>query len=87
MAEGTDFKAALVHSFFTGLLVHPISGHWVWGGGWLAKLGFTDTYNVLTGSGILLARTTNARVFCRTAQGLENIGSKPMVELHNQRLQ
>jgi Amt family ammonium transporter len=42
MAERTDFKADLVYSFLTGLLIYPIFGHWVWGGGWLAKLGFTD---------------------------------------------
>ena len=23
-------------------LIYPISGHWLWGGGWLAKLGFID---------------------------------------------
>ena len=23
-------------------LIYPISGHWIWGGGWLAKLGFWD---------------------------------------------
>lgn len=42
MAERTDFKADLVYSFLTGLLIYPIFGHWVWGGGWLSKLGFTD---------------------------------------------
>jgi Amt family ammonium transporter len=42
MAERTDFKADLVYSFFTGLLIYPIFGHWVWGGGWLAELGFVD---------------------------------------------
>lgn len=24
------------------LIVYPISGHWIWGGGWLAQLGFHD---------------------------------------------
>ncbi len=42
MAERTDFKADLVYSFLTGLLIYPIFGHWVWGGGWLANLGFVD---------------------------------------------
>jgi Amt family ammonium transporter len=42
MAERTDFRADLVYSFFTGLLIYPIFGHWVWGGGWLAQLGYTD---------------------------------------------
>ncbi|GAB4271719.1 MAG: ammonium transporter [Candidatus Promineifilaceae bacterium] len=42
MAERTDFKADLAYSFFTGLIIYPIFGHWVWGGGWLAKLGYLD---------------------------------------------
>lgn len=23
-------------------LIYPVVGHWIWGGGWLSKLGFTD---------------------------------------------
>lgn len=42
MAERTDFKADLAYSFFTGLIIYPIFGHWVWGGGWLAELGYVD---------------------------------------------
>jgi Amt family ammonium transporter len=42
MAERTNFKADLTYSFIAGLLIYPIFGHWVWGGGWLAKLGFSD---------------------------------------------
>jgi Amt family ammonium transporter len=42
MAERTDFKADLTYSFFIGLIIYPVFGHWVWGGGWLAELGFTD---------------------------------------------
>ncbi len=42
MAERTKFSADLVYSFLTGLLIYPIVGHWIWGGGWLAELGFTD---------------------------------------------
>jgi len=42
MAERTDFKADLIYSFFSGLLIYPIFGHWVWGGGWLSKLGYVD---------------------------------------------
>ncbi|MCM8811479.1 MAG: ammonium transporter [Candidatus Omnitrophica bacterium] len=32
----------LVFSFFLCALVYPIVGHWIWGGGWLAKAGFWD---------------------------------------------
>ncbi len=43
MAERTDFRADLIYSFFTGLLIYPIVGHWVWGSdGWLATLGMRD---------------------------------------------
>lgn len=42
MAERTDFKADLAYSFLTGLIIYPIFGHWVWGGGWLAELGYID---------------------------------------------
>jgi Amt family ammonium transporter len=36
------FSAYLVYSFIISALVYPIVGHWVWGGGWLAGMGFTD---------------------------------------------
>jgi Amt family ammonium transporter len=42
MAERTDFRADLIYSFFSGLLIYPIFGHWVWGGGWLAQRGYLD---------------------------------------------
>jgi Amt family ammonium transporter len=42
MAERTDFKADLAYSFFAGLIIYPIFGHWVWGGGWLAEMGYLD---------------------------------------------
>lgn len=42
MAERTDFKADIAYSFVVGLLIYPIFGHWVWGGGWLAKMGYLD---------------------------------------------
>jgi Amt family ammonium transporter len=42
MAERTDFKADLAYSFLTGLFIYPIFGKWVWGGGWLAELGYLD---------------------------------------------
>ena len=42
MAERTNFKAYCVYSALISLIVYPISGHWIWGGGWLADLGFHD---------------------------------------------
>lgn len=42
MAERTKFSAYLIYSVFISGLIYPISGHWIWGGGWLAELGFHD---------------------------------------------
>lgn len=42
MAERTNFKAYCVYSLLISAIVYPISGHWIWGGGWLTKLGFHD---------------------------------------------
>ena len=42
MAERTKFAAYCIYSVIISMLVYPISGHWIWGGGWLAQLGFHD---------------------------------------------
>ncbi len=42
MAERTNFKAYCVYSAVISLIIYPIEGHWVWGGGWLAALGMHD---------------------------------------------
>ncbi|MBI2639069.1 ammonium transporter [Candidatus Peregrinibacteria bacterium] len=42
IAERTRFPAYLAYSFFVSALIYPIIGHWIWGGGWLAKLGMLD---------------------------------------------
>ncbi len=42
MAERTKFTSYLIYSFFISFIIYPISGHWIWGGGWLSKLGFLD---------------------------------------------
>ncbi len=42
MAERTRFIAYCMFSFIISLLIYPISGHWIWGGGWLDALGFHD---------------------------------------------
>ncbi|PZX17455.1 Amt family ammonium transporter [Breznakibacter xylanolyticus] len=38
MAERTHFISYLVFSFIITLVIYPISGHWIWGGGWLSQL-------------------------------------------------
>ena len=42
MAERTNFKAYVLYSAMISLIVYPVSGHWIWGGGWLSQLGFHD---------------------------------------------
>ncbi len=42
MAERTKFSAYCVYSMVISAFIYPISGHWIWGGGWLAQLGFHD---------------------------------------------
>ncbi|MBN1949959.1 MAG: ammonium transporter [Bacteroidales bacterium] len=42
MAERTKFNAYLVFSLVITLVIYPVSGHWLWGGGWLSELGFID---------------------------------------------
>ena len=42
MAERMKFQAYLLYTVFISALVYPVVGHWVWGGGWLAGLGFAD---------------------------------------------
>ncbi len=42
MAERTKFSAYCVYSILISLLIYPVSGHWIWGGGWLSELGFHD---------------------------------------------
>jgi Amt family ammonium transporter len=42
MAERTEFRAYCLYSIAISMLVYPVGGHWIWGGGWLAGLGFHD---------------------------------------------
>lgn len=42
MAERTKFISYCIYSAAISAIVYPISGHWIWGGGWLAQLGFHD---------------------------------------------
>jgi Amt family ammonium transporter len=42
MAERTKFIAYIFYSIAITAVIYPIVGHWIWGGGWLAKLGMWD---------------------------------------------
>ncbi len=49
LSERTRITAYMAYSFLLSGIVYPLSGHWVWGGGWLAGLGFHD----FAGSGVV----------------------------------
>src|SRR3990167_7786391 len=36
------YLSFIIFSFLLVGLIYPITGHWIWGGGWLAKLGMWD---------------------------------------------
>ena len=42
MAERTKFSSYCLYSAIISLIVYPIEAHWIWGGGWLSRLGFHD---------------------------------------------
>jgi Amt family ammonium transporter len=39
-AERWSFKSFFIYSIFIGAFIYPVFGCWVWGGGWLAQLGY-----------------------------------------------
>ncbi|MBR1592019.1 MAG: ammonium transporter [Ruminococcus sp.] len=42
MAERTKFLSYCVYSAVISAVIYPIEAHWIWGGGWLAQMGFHD---------------------------------------------
>jgi len=53
VAERLKFSAYLLYSVVISVLVYPIYGHWVWGGGWLSKLPFGLGHLDFAGSGVV----------------------------------
>ncbi|MCL1594097.1 MAG: ammonium transporter [Actinomycetia bacterium] len=49
VAGRVKFSAYLVYTPFVTGLIYPVVTHWVWGGGWLASIGFFD----FAGSGVV----------------------------------
>lgn len=39
MAERVKFSAVVAATFFISMILYPVYGNWVWGGGWLAQIG------------------------------------------------
>ena len=42
VAERIKYSSFVVFSFVLVAVIYPITGHWIWGGGWLASMGFWD---------------------------------------------
>ncbi|MBI4208831.1 MAG: ammonium transporter [Deltaproteobacteria bacterium] len=42
VAERVKFLSFIIFSFILVGIMYPITGHWIWGGGWLAQKGFWD---------------------------------------------
>lgn len=42
VAERIKYHSFIVFSFIITMFIYPIVGHWIWGGGFLAKAGFLD---------------------------------------------
>ena len=42
MAERTKFLSYCIYSAIISALIYPVEAHWIWGGGWLAQMGFHD---------------------------------------------
>ena len=42
VAERIKYLSFILFSFILVAVIYPVAGHWIWGGGWLAQLGFWD---------------------------------------------
>lgn len=42
MAERTKFLSYCIYSAVISAVIYPIEAHWIWGGGWLSRMGFHD---------------------------------------------
>ncbi|MEK6647318.1 MAG: ammonium transporter [Candidatus Firestonebacteria bacterium] len=42
VAERIKYKSFILFTFVMAMFIYPVIGHWIWGGGWLAKLGMFD---------------------------------------------
>ncbi len=42
VAERIKFQAYILFAALLVAVMYPVTGHWIWGGGWLARLGFHD---------------------------------------------
>jgi Amt family ammonium transporter len=77
MAERTRFSAYIIFSIAITAIIYPISGHWVWGGGWLSSMntpfhdfaGSTVVHSVGAWVGLAGATVIGPRIGKYTADG------------------
>lgn len=77
VAERTKFTAYIVFSIAITAIIYPISGHWVWGGGWLSTLsmpfhdfaGSTVVHSVGAWVGLAGAAVIGPRIGKYTKEG------------------
>lgn len=80
-AERTKFVTYCIYSVIISAVIYPIEAHWIWGGGWLAQMGFVDfagscAIHMVGGvSGLIAAITLGPRV----GKYDENGKSKPIL--------
>ncbi len=84
MAERMKFKAYIIYTLLISTLVYPIIGHWVWGGGWLSGMGFSDF------AGSAVVHTTGGvaalvgTIILKPRTGKYSIDGKPnVISAHN----
>ncbi len=79
VAERLKFSAYLVYTVLITAIIYPISGHWVWGGGWLSELGFIDfagstvVHSVGGWAGLAGAMVLGARIGKFNKDGSSNV--------------
>lgn len=42
VAERIKYKSFILFTFIMTMVIYPVVGHWIWGGGWLAQKGMFD---------------------------------------------
>lgn len=61
MAERAKLSVYIIFGILFSIVIYPVVAHWVWGGGWLGKLGMQDyagsTVVHLTGATAALVAT------------------------------
>jgi Amt family ammonium transporter len=42
VAERIKYSSFIIFTLFMGMVIYPVVGHWIWGGGFLSSKGFVD---------------------------------------------